>query len=56
LRLILAGTFDRHPDLQIILGHWGEMLISFLELADVLSRVAAYLDRSVAEVISGTCS
>lgn len=27
LRLILAGTFDRHPDLQIILGHWGEMLV-----------------------------
>src|SRR5664279_4695742 len=23
LTRILAGTFDRHPDLQIILGHWG---------------------------------
>ena len=24
LRLILRGTFDRHPDLQLVLGHWGE--------------------------------
>jgi uncharacterized protein len=23
LRLILRGTFDRHPDLQLVLGHWG---------------------------------
>jgi uncharacterized protein len=52
LRLVLAGTFDRHPDLQIILGHWGEMLVSFLERANVLTGTAAYLDRSVAEVIT----
>jgi predicted TIM-barrel fold metal-dependent hydrolase len=25
LRLIARGTFDRHPDLQIVLGHWGEI-------------------------------
>jgi uncharacterized protein len=52
LRLVLAGTFDRHPDLQIILGHWGEMLVSFLDRADVLTGAATYLGRSVAEVIS----
>jgi predicted TIM-barrel fold metal-dependent hydrolase len=52
LRLILAGTFDRHPDLQLILGHWGEMLVSFLERANVLYSAAAYLERSVAEVIT----
>jgi uncharacterized protein len=52
LRLILAGTFDRHPDLQLILGHWGEMLVSFLDRANVLTGVATYLDRSVAEVIT----
>ena len=23
IRLILSGAFDRSPDLQIILGHWG---------------------------------
>jgi predicted TIM-barrel fold metal-dependent hydrolase len=26
LRLILAGVFDRYPDLQLIIGHMGEML------------------------------
>ncbi|MEZ0115746.1 putative TIM-barrel fold metal-dependent hydrolase [Catenulispora sp. EB89] len=40
LRLILAGTFDRHPELQIVLGHWGEMLLFWLDRADSLSRVA----------------
>lgn len=40
LRLILRGTFDRHPDLQIVLGHWGEMLLFWLDRADSLSRVA----------------
>ncbi|HEY6499993.1 MAG TPA: amidohydrolase family protein [Streptosporangiaceae bacterium] len=49
LRLILRGTFDRHPSLQIILGHWGEALLFFLDRADSLSRVATHLDRRVAE-------
>jgi uncharacterized protein len=49
LRLILGGTFDRHPDLQVILGHWGEALLFFLDRADTLSRVATTLDRPVAE-------
>jgi uncharacterized protein len=40
LRLILAGTFDRHPQLQIVLGHWGEMLLFWLDRADSLSRIA----------------
>ncbi len=26
VRLILSGVFDRYPNLQIILGHWGEMI------------------------------
>ncbi|ORX12695.1 hypothetical protein AWC31_31310 [Mycolicibacterium wolinskyi] len=54
LRLILAGTFDRHPDLQVILGHWGEMLVLFADRADVLS--SAHLDRRVLEYITGNLS
>jgi predicted TIM-barrel fold metal-dependent hydrolase len=50
LRLILSGTFDRHPELQIVLGHWGEMLLFWLDRADGLSR-AAGLDRPVSEYI-----
>lgn len=48
LRLILRGTFDRHPDLQIVLGHWGEMLLFALDRIDSLSNVATGLDRRVA--------
>jgi predicted TIM-barrel fold metal-dependent hydrolase len=50
LRLILRGTFDRHPELQVVLGHWGEMLLFWLDRADSLSRVAG-LDRSVKDYI-----
>ncbi|OBF03424.1 hypothetical protein A5730_21515 [Mycobacterium sp. ACS4054] len=52
LRLILAGTFDRHPDLQIILGHWGEMLVSFADRADALSITDTGLDRRVLDYIT----
>lgn len=52
LRLILAGTFDRHPDLQLILGHWGEMLVSFADRADALSGTSTHLDRHVLEYIT----
>jgi predicted TIM-barrel fold metal-dependent hydrolase len=49
LRLILRGTFDRHPDLQIVMGHWGEMLLFWLDRIDSLSNVATNLERRVAE-------
>jgi len=51
LRLILARTFDRHPGLQLILGHMGEMLVSFVDRADALTRVAD-IERSVLDCIS----
>jgi predicted TIM-barrel fold metal-dependent hydrolase len=50
LRLIVRGTFDRHPDLQVVLGHWGEMLLFWLDRADSLSRIAG-LERSVVDCI-----
>jgi predicted TIM-barrel fold metal-dependent hydrolase len=50
LRLILAGAFDRHPDLQLVLGHWGEMLLFWMDRADSLSRIAK-LERPVSEYI-----
>jgi uncharacterized protein len=31
LRLVLAGTFDRMPGLQMILGHWGELVLFYVE-------------------------
>ncbi|WP_158634240.1 amidohydrolase family protein [Amycolatopsis sp. WAC 04197] len=53
LRLILAGTFDRHPALQIILGRWGEMLVPFADRADLLSEGNKTLQRRVIEYITG---
>ncbi|MEU5099927.1 amidohydrolase family protein [Streptomyces sp. NPDC020996] len=53
LRLILAGTLDRHPDLQIILGHWGEMLVPFADRAHLLSTAAPHLQRRVLDYITG---
>lgn len=50
LRLILSGTIDRHPKLQIVLGHWGEMLLFWLDRANSLSRVAG-LQRSISDYI-----
>ncbi|HEY0932482.1 MAG TPA: amidohydrolase family protein [Trebonia sp.] len=51
LRLILRGTFDRHPDLQLVLGHWGEMLLFWMDRADSLSGVARHLERRVSDYI-----
>jgi predicted TIM-barrel fold metal-dependent hydrolase len=31
IRLIYSGVFDRHPELQVIVGHWGEMVLFFAE-------------------------
>lgn len=52
LRLILRGTFDRHPDLQLVLGHWGEMLLFWMDRADSLSGIAKHLDRRVSDYIT----
>ncbi|WP_053700380.1 amidohydrolase family protein [Streptomyces sp. NRRL F-5755] len=51
LRLILRGTFDRHPGLQLVLGHWGEMLLFWMDRVDSLSRVATHLERRVSDYI-----
>lgn len=31
LRMIFTGVFDRHPQLQIVTGHWGEIVLFFLD-------------------------
>ena len=51
LRLILRGTFDRHPDLQLVLGHWGEMLLFWMDRVDSLSGIA-HLERTVSDYIT----
>lgn len=50
LRLIVRGTFDRHPDLQLVLGHWGELLLFWTDRTDSLSRIAG-LERKVSDYV-----
>lgn len=40
LRLILSGVFDRFPELQVIVGHWGEVVLFYLERIDKLAEPA----------------
>ena len=46
LRLVLSGTFDRFPNLQVITGHWGEAILFYLERVAVL-QPAAKLQRPI---------
>ena len=50
VRLALAGVFERFPDLQIITGHMGEVVLYYLERIDMLSGPAK-LPRKVSEYI-----
>ncbi|MBR0955016.1 amidohydrolase family protein [Bradyrhizobium canariense] len=40
VRMVLAGVFDRFPQLQIILGHWGEVVLFYVERLAMLNRTA----------------
>ena len=40
IRLVLAGTFDRLSGLQMILGHWGEVVLFCAERRSALDRVS----------------
>ena len=60
LRLVLSGTFDRMPGLQVILGHWGELVLFYAERLAAMDRVsglahpiATYLRRNLYVTGSG---
>lgn len=50
VRMILAGVFERFPDLQVIVGHWGEMTLTYLDRVEHLTAVAR-LPRPVTETL-----
>ncbi len=63
IRLVLAGTFDRLPDLQVILGHWGEVVLFYAERLAAMDRVSglahpigSYLRRNLYVTASGMFS
>jgi hypothetical protein len=52
LRLVLSGALDRHPKLQLIIGHMGEGLPAMLHRCDeTFGRVKTGLQRTVSETI-----
>ncbi len=50
LRTILAGRFEQFPKLQLIAGHWGEMLPFFLSRLDQsMPQMVTKLERTITE-------
>jgi uncharacterized protein len=50
VRLVLAKVFDRFPNLQIILGHWGEVILFYTERLASLNR-ATKLNKSFIDYV-----
>ncbi len=52
LRMAVGGVFDRHPDLQIVLGHWGELVLFYLDRAfPILEQTGLHLERPISEIL-----
>jgi predicted TIM-barrel fold metal-dependent hydrolase len=52
LRMVLAGTLDKHPKLKIIIGHMGEMLPMMLARADAVAALDVdHLQRPISKTI-----
>ena len=50
VRMMLAGLFEKVPTLQVISGHWGEMVPFYLNrLDDMIPPGASLLSRTVSE-------
>ena len=50
LRMILSGAFEKFPKLQLIAGHWGEMVPFFLSRLDqALPQKVTKLKRSITD-------
>jgi predicted TIM-barrel fold metal-dependent hydrolase len=50
LRMLLAGVFDRYPRLQVISGHWGEMVPFYLQrVEDSIPQEASGLARPIVQ-------
>ena len=48
LRMIFSGVFDRHPGLQVIAGHWGEVVLFYLDHTGIMAPNAK-LERPLAD-------
>ena len=50
VRMVLSGVFAHFPDLQIITGHWGEVVLFYLDRIDLLTD-ASKLPRKVSDYV-----
>lgn len=51
IRIILGGTFDRHPKLQLVVGHMGETLPFMLQRLDVMPMAMTKLSRPISSYL-----
>jgi len=52
LRMVVAGTFDKHPKLKIIIGHMGEMLPMMMARIDAVFKADIdHLKRPITQTI-----
>jgi len=51
IRLILGGTFDRYPKLQIVIGHLGETLPFMIQRLDIMSGAITKLERPISSYL-----
>jgi predicted TIM-barrel fold metal-dependent hydrolase len=47
LRMVLGGVFDRHPRLQVVVGHLGEGLPFMMSRVDIMEQQLTKLERPV---------
>ena len=53
VRIILGGTFDRFPKLQLVIGHLGEGLMSMFQRLDVMTPAMTKLKRPITDYLRG---
>jgi predicted TIM-barrel fold metal-dependent hydrolase len=51
IRIILGGTFDRYPGLQLVVGHMGETLPFMLQRLDVMPMAMTKLSRPISSYL-----
>jgi predicted TIM-barrel fold metal-dependent hydrolase len=52
LRMVMAGTLDKHPRLKIIIGHMGEMLpVMLARIDEVSANDVTHLQRPISQTI-----
>lgn len=51
IRIILGGAFDRHPRLQLVVGHMGETLPFMLQRLDVMPMAMTKLKRPISSYL-----